>query len=172
MKVELALKGFDELVDLWSQAPELVQRELTSAAWASSLRVEREVRERTPKGANGFLGMSIAALEPVVIPGGVMGIVGTSLGYAEPVELGTKPHMPPVQPLVEWAEVVLGLDGKDAEQAAWAIARKISKKGTEGAFMFRDGFAVSEDYIKRKFRQALSNIRAALAGGGTDGGAL
>lgn len=164
MKVELAMKGFDELVDLWSQAPEVVQREMTSAAWAASLRIEREVRERTPKGANGFLAMSIAALEPVVIPGGVMGIVGTSLAYAEPVEIGAKAHMPPVQPLVEWVEVVLGLEGKDAEQAAWAIARKIAKKGTDGAFMFRDGFAASEDYIKRKFRQALANIRNHLAG--------
>lgn len=164
MKVELAVKGFDELVDLWIQAPELVHAEMTKAAWASSLRVEKEVRERTPKGANGFLAMSIAALEPVVIPGGVMGLVGTSLNYAEPVELGTKPHMPPIQPLIEWVEVVLGLEGEAAEQAAQSIAWKIAKKGTEGAFMFRDGFAASEDYIKRKFRQALANIRNSLAG--------
>lgn len=165
MKVELAVKGFDELVDLWSQAPELVQREMTSAAWAAGLRVEKEVRERTPLGTNGWLAMSIAMAEPVVTPVGVLGIVGTSLRYAEPVELGSKPHMPPILPLVDWATVVLGLDGKDAEQAAWAIARKIAKKGTEGKFMFRDGFAASEDYIKRKFRQALSNIRNSLAGG-------
>lgn len=165
MRIELALKGFDELVELWSQAPEMVQREMTSAAWASSLRVEKEVRERTPKGANGFLAMSIAAHEPVVIPGGVIGLVGTSLSYAEPVELGTKPHMPPIQPLIEWVEVVLGLDGEAAEQAAQSIAWKIAKKGTEGKFMFRDGFAASEDYIKRTFRQALSNIRNSLAGG-------
>ena len=164
MKVELAVKGFDELVDLWSQAPELVQRELTKAAWASSLRVEKEVRDRTPKGANGFLAMSIAALEPVVIPDGVLGIVGTSLNYAEPVELGTKPHMPPIQPLIEWVQVVLGLEGEEAEQAAQAIAWKIYKKGTVGKFMFRDGFAASEDYIKRKFRQAIVNIRNSLAG--------
>lgn len=164
MKIELALKGFDELADLFQQAPVLVQQEMTKAAWASSLRVEREVRDRTPKGANGFLGMSIAALEPVVIPNGVLGIVGTSLGYAPAVEMGAKPHMPPVQPLVEWAEVVLGLDGKEAQQVAWAIALKIARKGTEGAFMFREGFAVSEAYIKRKFSEALRNIRNALAG--------
>lgn len=164
MKVELAVKGFDELVDLWSLAPELVQRELSKAAWASSMRVEKEVRDRTPKGASGFLAMSIAALEPVVVPGGVLGIVGTSLSYAEPVELGTKPHMPPIQPLIEWVQVVLGLDGDEAEQAAQAIAWKIAKKGTEGKHMFRDGFAASEDYIKRKFRQAVVNIRNSLAG--------
>jgi hypothetical protein len=164
MKVELALKGFDELVEVWSLAPELMQQELTKAAWASSLRVEREVRERTPKGANGFLAMSIDAHEPVVIPGGVIGLVGTSLSYAEPVELGTKPHMPPIQPLIEWVEVVLGLEGEAAEQAARSIAWKIAKKGTEGAFMFRDGFAASEDYIKRKFSEAMRNIRNSLAG--------
>jgi len=164
MNVELALKGFDELVDLFAQAPELVQQEMTKAAWASSMRVEREVRDRTPKGANGFLGMSIAALDPVVIPSGVLGIVGTSLNYAPAVEMGAKRHMPPVQPLVEWAEVVLGLDGKEAQQAAWAIALKIARKGTEGKHMFRDGFAASEDYIKRKFSEALRTIRNALAG--------
>lgn len=51
--------------------------------------------------------------------------------YALYVEYGTDPHMPPVEPLIGWAHRVLGLSQKEAEAAAWRIARKIAREGTE-----------------------------------------
>jgi len=164
MNIDIALSGFDELATLWQQAPELVQREMVAAAEESAMLLQREVVERTPQGAGAGSGLSGSILaQPVTFfEGDVISLVGTSLNYAVPVELGTKPHFPPLQPLVEWVQVVLGLDGEEAEAVALAIARKISHHGTEGKFMFRDGFNASEPYIKNRFRQALVQIKQEL----------
>ncbi|MFN4056203.1 MAG: hypothetical protein ACK4GU_15195 [Alishewanella aestuarii] len=165
MKVEIALQGFAELATLWQQAPELVQQEMVAAAEESSMLLQREVVERTPQGASAGSGLSGSILaQPVTFfEGDVVSLVGTSRGYAVPVELGTKPHFPPLQPLTEWVEVVLGLEGEEARSAAFAIARKISQKGTEGKFMFRDGFKASEPYIKQRFGRALMQIKQELS---------
>lgn len=50
--------------------------------------------------------------------------------HAPFVEYGTRPHWPPLEPLILWATRKLGLSEKDAESAARAIQVKISKKGT------------------------------------------
>lgn len=51
---------------------------------------------------------------------------GYAAEYAPFVEKGTRPHFPPVEALRGWARRVLG-----DESAAWAVARKIAREGTE-----------------------------------------
>ena len=91
-----------DLADAWNEAPELVQRELIAATLEGELLLEREIKEDTPTGVTGQLRASITAHEPVVAANSVAGVVGTSLAHALPVELGTRPHFPPLEPLVDW----------------------------------------------------------------------
>ena len=56
-----------------------------------------------------------------------------SAPYATYVEFGTEPHMPPVEPLEQWAQKKLGEKG-----LGWAIAKKIAKEGTEPKPFLRD----------------------------------
>lgn len=79
----------------------------------------------------------------------VTGIVGTPAKYAEPVEYGTKPHFPPLEPLQYWVEKKLGLPEKEAKSVAFLIARKISKEGTEGAHMFEDAWTEHKDKVEQ-----------------------
>ncbi|MFP3386732.1 hypothetical protein, partial [Tritonibacter sp. SIMBA_163] len=72
---------------------------------------------------------------PQRVDDGVIGIVGTAALHAVPVEMGSKPHFPPIQPLEDWAHHKLDLPAEEARGAAFAIARKIAAKGTEGAHM-------------------------------------
>lgn len=51
--------------------------------------------------------------------------------HASPVEFGSRPHMPPVDPLMGWCKRVLGLNDREARSAAWMIALKIKARGTE-----------------------------------------
>lgn len=51
--------------------------------------------------------------------------VGSDVKYAGAVENGSRPHFPPIQPIKEWCRRH-GLP----ESAAYAIALKISRKGT------------------------------------------
>jgi hypothetical protein len=77
--------------------------------------------------------------------------------YAKFVEYGTSPHFPPIDPLKKWAGRRLNLKEKEAERAAWAIAVKMSKEGTEPKpylrpavdFVVNDAQAIIEKGISR-----------------------
>jgi len=62
--------------------------------------------------------------------------------YSRAVETGTRPHWPPTQQIRIWAGRVLpaSMTSDELDLAAYFIARSISKHGTRGRFMFRDGF--------------------------------
>lgn len=154
--------SLDQLVNAFAQVDEVARDELFAASYESSLRIEASVRELTPVGANGFLGGSIAAQTPQLLQSGMVTLIGTSLNYAPAVELGTKPHMPPIQALEDWVVKVINPapeDGVDVvNKIATMIALKISKKGTEGAFMFKRGFEQNKQQVKDRFTQAIANV--------------
>ncbi len=66
--------------------------------------------------------------------------VGPSLQadrYAAPVETGARPHMPPPSALLPWVQKKFGFeDEKEALSMAFAVAKSIAKKGTQGHQMF------------------------------------
>lgn len=158
----ITLHGWEQLQQAFSMAPEIVREELGAFAHAATQHLRSEVVDRTP-AAMGTLRASIhGSVERMA--DGVLGVVGTVQPYAVPVELGTKPHFPPVQALEDWVRQKLGLSGKEARSAAFLIARKISKKGTKGHFMFRDAFKVNAGEVQRQFDQAVSRIVARIGG--------
>lgn len=53
-------------------------------------------------------------------------IWGYRADYARPVEEGSRPHWPPIEPLRGWARRVLG-----NESAAYAVQAKIAEEGTD-----------------------------------------
>lgn len=57
--------------------------------------------------------------------------------YTEQLVYGRMPGaMPPIAPLEKWAQVKLGLSESQARSAAFAIAKKIAKEGTN---IYKDG---------------------------------
>lgn len=115
--VRIDIREAAALADAFDKSPKIVTEELTAATWEASLLLEREVKENTPTGVGGGGGLkgSISAREPQVLSDNVIGMVGTPLAHAVPVELGTRPHFPPVQPLADWAEHKLGLSPAEAQ---------------------------------------------------------
>ena len=159
----------------WAEAPEIVVEELVAGMREATLLAEREVKENTPLGVGGAaagLHAPIAAREPQVAGNAVIGVVATSAPHAIPVELGTRPHFPPIQPLEDWARVKLRVPAGEARGVAFAIAHKIAKEGTEGAFMFERGLAASRPQIERIFAARRGRIverlarRSSTSGGG------
>lgn len=51
--------------------------------------------------------------------------------YSAHVEFGTTPHMPPIEPIKKYLMRKTGMNEKEATNAAWAVAKKIAKEGTE-----------------------------------------
>ena len=151
----------------FAAAPEIYTQEMTRATWEAELLFQREAQELTPGGvgAGGGLRGSISAREPMVLSDTVLGMVGTPLAYAVPVELGSRPHRPPVEPLIDWAQAKLGADPAAAIGIGFAVARKIQKKGTEGAHMFERALDATAPQIGRIYHRAGTRITQRIAGG-------
>lgn len=67
---------------------------------------------------------------------GVSPNVGADV-YAAPVETGARPHMPPASALLPWIQKKFGIeDEKQALSMAFAVAKSMAKKGTQGHEMF------------------------------------
>lgn len=163
LRVELDADALRAYADAWTKAPEILEGELRQFVETVIAHLQGEVQERTPT-TFGTLRASIIG-DVQVLPGiAVQGRVGTPLAYAVAVELGTKPHMPPVQPLINWARQKLGVSGKQAESAGWAIAKSIARRGTKGHYMFTDTWDANQAQIERGFDIAVGHITRRLAG--------
>ena len=53
------------------------------------------------------------------------------VGYATAIEYGSDPHLPPVEALEGWVGRKLHVPEDEVRRAAWAVAKKIEKEGTE-----------------------------------------
>lgn len=163
MQIQFETSQLEQLAVLMQAAPGITRDEIHRFVTAITQHLQGEVQGRTPTNYGTLRASIFGNVE--VLPGvGVEGVVSTSLGYAEAVELGTRPHMPPVEPLVAWAAKKLGVRGKEARSAAWRIARKIARVGTEGHFMFRDAFNDNEEQIVAGLDHALDRITARIVG--------
>ncbi len=125
--------------------------------------LERETKDLTPT-ATGLSRNSIFSQEQT-FAAGVLGVVGTAQLHVAYVELGTKPHFPPIEPLRDWVRVKFGLPDKDTYGPALAIARKIAARGTLGVGMFHRAFARNRAAVAAMFEAARNRIAARLGGG-------
>lgn len=159
--IAIDITGLAELQAAWRQDAQICREELGAAMDEADALVEREVKELTPT-THGLLRGSISS-EVSVGQDNVIGVVGTSMNYALPVEIGTRPHFPPIEPLIDWVRAKLGIPEREARGVAFLVARKISRVGTEGAHMFGRGFDAVEAAVIAIFEAARDRIVARLA---------
>jgi len=168
MDARIEVAGLAALAAAWRRAPDIAADEMVTAVLEASLLLEREVKERTPTATNTTR-ESIAAQEPRILADRVVGEVASPLPHIAAVELGSRPHHPPVQPLVDWAKVKFGASDAEAERIGHATAKKIAARGTKGAFMFRDALAANDsqvrDIVARGAARAAARLGDAPPGG-------
>jgi phage gpG-like protein len=104
----------------------------------ATLLVTRDAKRYAPVDT-GRLRASITPEVRVSGPTTVQGIVGSNVSYAPFVELGTKPHWPPVGALATWA--------RRHGTVAYLVARAISRRGTKAV-----------KYLERAFTENISRI--------------
>jgi hypothetical protein len=148
-----------DLAEAWRRAPELAEHELTAATWEALLLLQREIKERTPVGATSTARESIHARPPEVLADRILGVVGSPLEHVAPLETGTRPHYPPIEPLMDWVRAVLDVgDVHERFAVARAIQRKIGHHGTEGAHMFEQGLEENAGQIRAIYRAAAQRV--------------
>lgn len=162
----VSLVGDDirRMAEVLREFPGLVLEEVASGIFQAELLLLRETIERTPTSGVGTLRQSMIAEQPRIEGETVLGMMGSPLPYAMPVEAGTKPHMPPEQPIMDWVEQKLGLSGEKAEKAVQAIRWKIKHHGTKGAYMFSGALEHNlgqvGDIITASARRAVARFEA------------
>lgn len=137
--------------------------------------LEREVKKRTPEGVGGAKGGLRATIHGKQSKSlfGLSGQVLHQSKYGDVIELGRRPgKAPPPKFLLKWVEVKLGLKGKEAVSAAFAISKKIGKRGyspkgnvgKKGARMFEKALAKNEAKIIKIFKRAGLRVAVTLNG--------
>lgn len=127
---------------LLTQGGEVVHQAIVAGMDLTVQAVEAVVAERTPVD-QGTLRASIYGRVVDQWPR-IDGVVGSPLVYAEPVELGSRPHWPPPSAIQGWVHRKFGLAGREMVRVAFLVARAISRRGTRGHFMFRQGLQYGE----------------------------
>jgi hypothetical protein len=86
--------------------------------------------------------------------------------YADPVETGSRPHFPPPSALLLWVKKKFGAtDEKQALSIAFAVARKIAKRGVQPFRMFARAMTTLEPELGGIFdAQIAKAIEAAGVG--------
>lgn len=74
------------------------------------------------------------------------------------MEYGTRPHMPPVEPLVVWATRKFQVGEKEARAIAWAVAIKISREGIEPRGFFAKGMARARGIVEAEIIHELEAL--------------
>ena len=80
----------------------------------------------------------------------IKGVVGSNVTYAPYVELGTRPHWPPVSALEPWA--------RRHGTSAYLVARAISRRGTKARKFLQRAFEENQTRIITMLETAVKKI--------------
>lgn len=156
--ISLDTSAMQAYARLLKQAPKIAREEMTAGLMEALTLLEREVKDSTPTRA-GTLRQSVTRElmgEPVSIGAGVAGKVFSSLNYAIPVELGTKPHD------------IVAKRGR-ALSFVWGgnqvAFKRVRHPGTKGAFMFTRTMEKQAGQVNEILARAVQRIAARLEGG-------
>lgn len=136
--INLQIKGLDDVVARFKQAPVIVATRLNDALNKSTLIAQREIRKETPVDRNR-LRNSVVTQQLARFAFSV----GTNVKYAIYVHEGTKPHRAPYDPIKAWA--------KRRGIPAYPVWLKISQKGTKANPFFERGTKAATPGINAEF---------------------
>jgi hypothetical protein len=162
MQLVLDAGSLGVLDQAFARFPDFARQELSVFGHAATQYLKGEVIDRTPAAEGALRDSAFTRVEE--LPSGMIGVVAMSSPYVEAVELGTKPHMPPIEPLEQWVKTKLGLSGKEGANAARGIQWKIFHHGTKGAHMFESALDAGAAELERQFGATMQRLADRLAG--------
>ena len=173
MRVLFSVDNAAAISQAFFEAPAMVLEELETTMLSVTAYVMGQAQERTPTSEGTLRNAFIARVTTSQYLDAVFGEVTNPLPYALPVELGTKPHYPPIAPLEDW--VTRHLDfadhfGGDIYAAAKAIQRKIGRQGTPGYGMLHFALRDGRSTIEAEFAECTGRIQRRLAATGDGSG--
>lgn len=150
--IHLEVAGLDDMMRDVRQAGGDATKLTQSAIVNSTLRVQKNIRERAPH-RTGTLQRGVLAETR-----GQSGVVSVTEKYGEYIEEGTGIYGPTGAPITPKTGKALKL-----MIGGVAIFRR-SVKGMKARPFFRPGFEASKDYIDKQFTRVLDKLTKQLAG--------
>lgn len=164
MEIRISVPEAERITGAYARAPAMVLDELETTMGSVVEYLRRETAEGTPTAAGTLRSAWITSVDVIAQLDAVFGRITNPLPYALPVELGTRPHFPPIEPLINWVEQKLGLYGEEAEGAARGIQRKIGRVGSIGHGMAHFALRDARATIELEFADCAQRITQRLAG--------
>ena len=158
MEIFSAKVDLEGVRDLVKRYPEESQAAQVAKITEALLLLESTIKPMVPVGA-GPIHLRDTIFQKTMVEGeSVWGMIGTPAEYGLPVEMGTRPHFPPVAPIQFWVEKGMGLTGKEAKSVAFLIARAISRRGTPARQPFESGYEEVASTVDRILKQIPEDI--------------
>lgn len=126
--------------------------------------MQRGIIPKLPRGATKLLQQSYAGTEVRGEGLDVRGVFGSTSPYAPSIEDGQRPHFPPPNNLVLWVRRKLGVSMDEAPGVAFAVARKISKRGTKGQKQVQTWLDQNQDQLLDSIIRGLDGILEEMVG--------
>lgn len=164
MRLDVSLADLSAIERGLREAPEYSRQVLEATMHEATLLVQREWQEAMPR-VSGITARSITS-DVASTPAGVLGIVGSSQPSALFIELGTRPHMPPIAAIEPWVKAVLGIrKPKEVKRVAFLVARKIAREGTAPQRPMERTALATRGQVIAMFEGAADQILNFIAGG-------
>lgn len=145
----LEVRGLKETQRYFDQvARDIHGAPMVDAMQDATLLVTRDARKNAPVD-RGILRASILP-EVRSTAREVIGVVGSNQQHAPYMELGTKPHFPPLAALQVWA--------RRHGVSAYLVARSIARKGIKARMFLRNAFISNVPAITRRLERAVKEI--------------
>lgn len=156
VKISAEVKGLKETQRNLEQAvKDLRGTPMLNAMRDATLYVTRDAKINAPVDT----GRLRASITPEVTAQGetIQGVVGSNVTYAPYMELGTRPHWPPLAALEVWA--------RRHHTSAFLVARSIALHGTAPREFLQKSFDANKDKIEKRIGQAVEAIVRTANGG-------
>jgi len=155
--IDVEVKGLIELQRKTIQmAKDLHGAPIVNAMQQSALEVTRDAIINAPVDTGKLQASILPRIDLTETE--VIGVVGSNVEYAPAVEFGSKPHMPPLEPLAAWVRRHnIGEEGYEYG-IAMLIAWKIAAHGTKAQPYLIPAFEKNEANIRRRFENAVEVI--------------
>lgn len=165
MNMTISAVALAQLQASLQAAPQRTVAALLAAMTSATLLLQREVQDTLP-AVSGLTRNSVGQ-DAFSTATGALGVVGSAQPTALFVELGTRPHMPPVEPLISWVQQRLGVSAQDAKRVAFLVARKIARVGTPPQLIFKKALDRNSGQVRGIFENTAARLAQMLAGGAT-----
>lgn len=154
--LSIEIDGEKELQQSLEQAAQALSPEgMIPPMRSATLLVTRDAKKNAPVNT----GRLRASITPEVKQHmwTVQGVVGSNVKYAPFVEFGTRPHYPPLAPILFWVRRKFRLKGDALFAVARGVQRKIGRSGTKAVRYLQRAFEDNKEKIVRIFEKAVDD---------------